>query len=45
MFAFLTAALTTEVHPYLYPALMGQAPGHGRALLALVARNALLIGW
>jgi hypothetical protein len=45
MLVFLTAALTTEVYPYLYPTLMGQAPGHGRALLVLVARNALLIGW
>jgi hypothetical protein len=45
MLAFLTAALTTEVYPFLYPALMDQAPGNGRAILALAARNALLIGW
>ena len=45
MLAFLTAALTTEIYPYLYPALMDQASGNGRAILALAARNALLIGW
>jgi hypothetical protein len=45
MLGFSTAALTTEVYPYLYPALMNQAPGHDCALLALTARNALLIGW
>jgi hypothetical protein len=45
MLAFLTAALTTEVYPYLYPALMNQVPGQDRALFALAARNTLLIGW
>jgi hypothetical protein len=45
MLAFLTAALTTEIYPHLYPALMAQAPGHGHALVALATRNALLVGW
>ena len=45
MLAFLTAALTTQVYPGRYPALMGQARGHGHALFALAARNGLLIGW
>jgi hypothetical protein len=44
--AFLTAALTTQVYPDLYPALMDQTSGNGHALLVLAARrNALLIGW
>ncbi len=45
LLAFLTAALTTEVYPHLYPALMGQEKGGGHALLVLAARNVLLIGW
>jgi hypothetical protein len=43
--ALLTAGLTSEVFPGRYFALMDQAPGHGRAVIALAARNALLIGW
>jgi len=43
--AFLTAALTTEVYPAGFNALAGWEPGHGRALVTLTARNALLIGW
>ena len=45
MLAFLTAALTTEVYPHLYPALMRQEGGHSHAVIALAARNGLLIGW
>jgi hypothetical protein len=45
LLAILTAVLTTEIYPYLYPALMDQAPGHARAVLELAARNALLVGW
>lgn len=45
LLAFLTAALTTEVYPHLYPALMRQEGGHSHALIALAARNGLLIGW
>ena len=45
LLAFLTAALTTEVYPQLYPALMGQGKGADHALFTLAARNLLLIGW
>jgi hypothetical protein len=44
-FALLIGALTTAVYPYLSPALEQREPGHGYALLAVGARNLVLIGW
>jgi hypothetical protein len=35
----------SDVYPHRFFALMGLEPGHDRALIALVARNSLLIGW
>ena len=43
--ALAAAALTTAIYPYLWPALLHQAPGHLAALAALVARNALLVAF
>ena len=39
------SVLTTALYPYLHDALAPRAPGHGWALLTLVVRNVLLIGW
>jgi hypothetical protein len=44
-FTLMIGALTTAVYPYLSPALEQRAPGHGYALLAVGARNLVLIGW
>jgi glycosyl transferase family 87 len=44
-FALALPVLTTVLYPYLHDALAPGAPGHEWALLTLVARNALLVGW
>jgi hypothetical protein len=43
--ALVVSVLTTALYPYLHDALAPRAPGHGWALLTLVVRNVLLIGW
>jgi hypothetical protein len=45
VFVLAIGALTTVVYPYLSPALEQRAPGHAWALVAVLSRNLILVGW
>lgn len=45
VFVLAIGVLTTVVYPYLSPALEQHAPGHGWALVAVMSRNLILVGW